>query len=319
MTQSVQLSRLNKQRLSQLKYLHVPWITVDTANYRSSPRFGDKSGAPRLSVRAIKSNLSSNALSKHRYFDESKISFTDPEFSMVADAGADPLQGTARGARRKPSHLQLLQAEQLSHAPPPRAVQAKRDTPHLALSGSVMSIHALTEEDLREEDDRPEAGHERSEAFSASPMDSGPVTIDDLRASVWSWCRERGAGVGRRVREFPGDMCGPEVLPRPSQGERRKNAIIQSYSRTEEEMAELRERTKNRGPITPEEIDVRDKVRGCYSAYMCQRYLDAKHWSMPEFIDNVDFTDVKQQRKAEIKAWKDARKAQPSEPSRSSI
>jgi hypothetical protein len=270
-------------------------------------------------MREIKSNLSQAALAKHHYFGQSEVLFTDPEVSLIKETGADHPEGAAKGVIRKPSHLQLLQAEHLSHPPPQRPAQVKRDVPHLTSSESVMSIRALTEEDLREDDERAEGVSEATEAPSAFPMDSGPVTIDDLRSSIWSWCHERGGRGGRRVREFPGSMCGSEVRPRPSHGERRKNAIIQAYSRTEEEMAELRERTKNRLPITPEEIKVREQVRGCYSAYMCQRYLDGKHWPIPEFIDDVDFSEVKQQRKAEIKAWKEARKAQPTEPPRSPI
>jgi hypothetical protein len=99
------------------------------------------------------------------------------------------------------------------------------------------------------------------------------------------------------------------VRPTPSRGERKKNAIIQGYSRTEEEMAELRQRTRTRAPATQEEAKVREDVQKCYSAYMCQRFLDGKHWPIPEFIDDVDFSEVRQQRRAEIKAWKEARRA----------
>jgi hypothetical protein len=37
--------------------------------------------------------------------------------------------------------------------------------------------------------------------------------------------------------------------------------------------------------------------------------VDGKHWPIPEFIDDLDFASARQQRKAEIKAWKEARKA----------
>jgi hypothetical protein len=176
-------------------------------------------------------------------------------------------------------------------------------------SDSIVSIHALTEEDLREDDEPADGLRELPEAPGTFPMDSGPVTIDDLRASVWAWCHEKKGDSGRKVREFSGEIVGTSVRPKPSRGEKKKNTIIQGYSRTEEEMAELRQRTRNRGPATPEEMKVREQVQKCYSACMCQKYLDEKHWPIPEFINDVDFSEVRQQRKAEIKAWKEARRS----------
>jgi hypothetical protein len=61
--------------------------------------------------------------------------------------------------------------------------------------------------------------------------------------------------------------------------------------------------------MTPEQKLIREEVKRTYTAYLCQQFLYSRRGPIPDYIDDVDFSTVVQERKQEIKAWKAARRA----------
>jgi hypothetical protein len=61
------------------------------------------------------------------------------------------------------------------------------------------------------------------------------------------------------VRPFKAEFETPRTVKLP-RGHRRKNAIIRGYSRTEEEMRDLRKRTTTKEPATPRQKRIREEI-----------------------------------------------------------
>jgi hypothetical protein len=76
-------------------------------------------------------------------------------------------------------------------------------------------------------------------------LDSAGVSVEETRGQIWMWWREASAGTWDSMRPVKAEFETPRMVNLPC-GHRRKNAIIRGCSRTEEEIRDLRKRTKVR-------------------------------------------------------------------------
>jgi hypothetical protein len=146
---------------------------------------------------------------------------------------------------RTSSRLRILQEKSLEKSIGPRAslptLTPETRPAQLLRCDSVVSIGELTEDDLREETAQVPGSARSAGTEGRAPLDWTDVTIEDIREHIRLWCHEANAGNADSVRPFDADFEGPRTVKMTvRRGQRRKNAIIKGYSRTEEEMRDFR-------------------------------------------------------------------------------
>lgn len=292
---SITKSRLNEQRLAQLRYLNVPWITVQTTSYKSSPRFRpgtSPSATPRKHQRKVER--------KRPYFRNSDLSFTELEIDLLRKA--DCSDGSYVPLARAPSLLQRLKQKQaVAQKPVVSPVKTKpvEKKQELLRCDSVMSVKELTNEDLEEDIERLQREEEDVGELSYEPIvddhpmmiDLGEVTVSDIQKSIRSWCEEQSANTDETtVRPFSGELTRKRTaVIRPSRGERKKQRIISESSYTITEMENFNREVNTPGR-TKRDRDLRRKVKKTYSGYRYRQFADKENCHVPDYLECIDMT-----------------------------
>jgi hypothetical protein len=174
---------------------------------------------------------------------------------------------------------------------------------------SVLSIAELGEADLDDSEPKIEirmSSHGRL-AEKVALIDTGDVTLQDIRDRVWAWVDENKKTDPERVTQFRTDsfQARPQtqVKMRRTPGEKMKRKIIKGHSTIENERKSFRQMLDEKVD-NPDKERIRAAIGVCYSGLRYQQYLERKALDVPPFLTGVDFSFVIQQRKLERKAIK---------------
>ena len=292
---SVTRSRLNEQRLAQLRYLNVPWITVQTTSYKASPRFRSGCNWPLDTPR----KRQKKAERKRPYFRNSDLAFTELEIDILRKA--DCSDGSYVPLARAPSLLQRLKQKQATakkQVVSPVKTKPAEKKQELLRCDSVMSVNELTNEDLEEDQDKLRREEEDIGDLQYEPIvdehpmmiDLGEVTVDDIQKSVRAWCHEQSANQDEMtVRPFSGEIKKRTAVIHPSRGERKKQRIISETSYTISEMENFNKEINTVGR-TKKDRDLRRQVKKTYSGYRYRQYADKRNYYIPDYIESIDMT-----------------------------
>lgn len=195
------------KKFQQLKFIGVPWITIEGAFHRGSPH-ANSPQTPQLRSRANLPRVGAKARQRP-FFEHSRTLFTDDEYSQM--------RGILESDCAPPSHLRCVPSrlEQLQQRYPefkkrPRTpAQWDMKPPQAAALPSSRSIVSIGDPN----DDYASDDGEVTEA-AATPKNRPAVVFerpeaDDMRHRIWEFCHDQ-EHVRRppeaKVRMFDGNI-----------------------------------------------------------------------------------------------------------------
>jgi hypothetical protein len=280
---------LAERRYQNLKFIGVPWITVEETFYRSSPHTSAPITPLRRSVADLP-RLSPDEPTRS-YFPQSSTLFTKAEYRQLQESmyHTDDRPGVLR---RSPSRLQQIQESHpdltlmQGSANNSQFIAVSEDEDCIPRCNSIVSLKSLSGEcfqDLSEQSDTPKLNGIPS-TFQAIPMQ------EDLRPRIWNHCHDQSRKGHHRAKvhlfEESGDtLTGPRArLPRTS-------AL---YSRIQKDRKELLSR-----PRPKEFAELNDakavELDSSFGAWRYRKWIDKTTSPVPDFLTGVAFQGVKKQ------------------------
>lgn len=302
------MTSLEEKKAQQLKYTNINWITIPPTAYKS-PR----GVTPR---RIVKNPSMRNQPIRRPYFRNSDIYFTEPEIEIIRKADYENEQDQGINLRKSPSRLQQLQFQQeerMNDIFLSQSFKIPQEEPQYEDTQSVCSIDPNDEYIEEEEEDKDEenftmtAANEKNspaQFFTAMP------TIQDIKDHVWLWCHENGPKEEKDpIHEYPARFVRKsgvnEAIKETTAGERKVKRIISRYSKTEREReANQQKILSHKIKLSTSEEENRKRLSKSYSAMKYRKYSDKKRTNNPDFIEDLDFTELKQERRVEKKLWR---------------
>jgi hypothetical protein len=194
------------KKFQHLKFIGVPWITIDGPSHRGSPH-ANSPQTPQSRSRAKLPRIDAKALQRP-FFEHSRTLFTEDEYcQMRGILESDPVPPSQ--LQRAPSRLEQLQQrhpELKKRARMPVEWTPKpHDTPTLPSSRSIVSI-GNPNEDYTSDDDLTDT--------AATPKDRSAVVFEqpeasDMRRRIWDFCHDHEQAMRPRtakVRSFDGTI-----------------------------------------------------------------------------------------------------------------
>lgn len=306
-------ARLEGMKKNQLRYQNVPWIMIQSTCLRPSPRFSSRSN---MSSRSMNSVTSAHP-SARPYFKNSSIAFTEPEQGIIRKVEEDIDLGIEITTKqRQPSKLQQLQQvneERQSMSSIFENTQRssyvfKAQVQPIPESDSVVSIAQL---DRPLEEEEVAAPNYKLTKDQSMVIASGPVTIQDIKEHVLIYARETNPpDESGRIKNFDVTVSNEKgrtlATPIANGGKRKVQRTIKQYSSVQRESDDLeraiRGNSTKHGALL--KIKHRKELERSYSAFKYSRYVYKNNLKPSEFIEDLDFHKVQQQKIQEKQTMK---------------
>ena len=275
---------LEEKKQNQLKYMHVPWITVQQTSFRSNKKTFSR---PSTSV-----ELPSPLKKTVRPFTNSRKDFTEDEMHYIR--GFPNFDSKGLQLERTPSKLiQLQTQQQLRNLQRSRtkstnkvAAENQYDISKISDADSFVSING---DDCFLEFDEEDAKVLQVEHFEdIAPEPTPLVSTKDVREQIWIFCHNNTHKDDPNVSEFKGEILPSKgsVKLNDSKGQKKIKKVVAFHSGLENPN-DIRSSKSNEAK--KREGEYRTKMGECLSAYRYCQYIDQNHWQYTDFIKNVDF------------------------------
>jgi hypothetical protein len=260
-------------RTACLQQVGVPWLMV-----REAPRFRPASALLPRAFRPKAPSPSPHALGEPLPFlAHSGELFTPDE---VAQLRVSDRRAGERPLISRPSRLQVLRSERtpgLLAGSPARSEQCLLDAPgaeaRLSRADSIVSLGDPADAERSRGMVRSQAGG-AAQAAAGESYASPPVTVADLRRSVWEYARAlSGAGDNGRAAQYPGALVGRRSVPAESRGRRRLTAAIRNNPHADDGAAAARQ--------APAKL----LTDACYGARLLRDFMEDRHVPRPDFLE----------------------------------
>ncbi|EAX95612.1 hypothetical protein TVAG_459610 [Trichomonas vaginalis G3] len=289
---------IEDKKLKNLKSMGLPWITIQTTSFRSSPQTPEK-GNERFDIREHndkKLRRQSNSApvtpqAMFRPFSSSTVTFDSEEMQIIENRD-DYRKHSA--LRKSPSKLQQLQLQIIEKEKEKERLrqenQQKEEQPQIPEVDSFISIKFDQEESYLK--DVPQE-YDDQKKQNEPVYQSDDNTIKDLRISVLKYCNSLKSTIDdKNVQEIKGTInqtrYGTEIRINPSRGRKRVQQAIVDHSIQDDSLDIFSHERILSSEQLEEEKEIRKNIVCTTCGSNLKTFIQQNDIIPPSFLDDVD-------------------------------
>ena len=276
----------DEKKKKSLKYLNVPWITIQQTSFKTSSR--GLTSRPHNSISDYRS-IHEKTFSPFR---NSNTKFTTEEIRIIDNDYSDS-QNRVKLTRNPSKLIQLQTQQELRNLERSRTKNISKETilltpstPQISHDDSFISVSS-DENEFESDDDLKKLSQEFQIEFINKdyPPD---VTINDIKDQIWSYCKKKKIKKKEHINEIPGQIINSNnsnvFKLNDTKGTKKLKKVISIHSSLEDSNQVFSTSLKNKKL----EINLQDKLKDCLTVLEYQEFLEKNNLHKSGFIKNIE-------------------------------